>query len=68
MVQWVGLYASTAKGMSLIPDWGTKIPHSTRPKYICVLCLVLSCVRLFETPWTAALQAPLLWGFSRQEY
>ena len=30
-------------------------------------CL-LSCVRLFATPWTAAHQAPLSMGFSRQEY
>ena len=29
---------------------------------------LLSCVRLFETPWTAAYQAPLSMGFSRQEY
>ena len=28
----------------------------------------LSCVRLFATPWTVALQAPLSVGFSRQEY
>ena len=28
----------------------------------------LSCVRLFVTPWTAAYQAPLSMGFSRQEY
>ena len=28
----------------------------------------LSCVRLFTTPWTAAHQAPLSMGFSRQEY
>ena len=28
----------------------------------------LSCVRLFTTPWTAAYQAPLSIGFSRQEY
>ena len=28
----------------------------------------LSDVRLFETPWTAAYQAPLSMGFSRQEY
>ena len=25
-------------------------------------------VRLFETPWTIALQVPLSMGFSRQEY
>ena len=28
----------------------------------------LSRVRLFETPWTVAYQAPLSIGFSRQEY
>ena len=28
----------------------------------------LSCVRLLETPWTAAHQAPPSMGFSRQEY
>ena len=28
----------------------------------------LSCVRLFATPWSAAYQAPLSMGFSRQEY
>ena len=28
----------------------------------------LSRVRLFATPWTAAFQAPLPMGFSRQEY
>ena len=28
----------------------------------------LSCVWLFETPWTAAYQAPPSMGFSRQEY
>ena len=29
---------------------------------------LLSCVRLFVTPWTVARQAPLSMGFSRQEY
>ena len=33
----------------------------------CVLSL-FSCVQLFATPWTVALQAPLSTGFSRQEY
>ena len=28
----------------------------------------LSCVRLLASPWTAAFQAPLSMGFSRQEY
>ena len=29
---------------------------------------LLSCVRLFGTPWTIAHQAPQSMGFSRQEY
>ena len=29
---------------------------------------VLSCIRLFVTPWTVALQSPLSRGFSKQEY
>ena len=29
---------------------------------------MLSCVRLFATPWTVTRQAPLSLGFSRQEY
>ena len=27
VAQWLGLCASTAQGMGLIPGWGTKIPH-----------------------------------------
>ena len=29
---------------------------------------LLSCVRLFVTPWTVAYQAPLSMGFSQQKY
>ena len=29
---------------------------------------LLICIQLFVTPWTAAYQAPLSMGFSRQEY
>ena len=32
------------------------------------MCQLLSCVRLFVTPWTVAHQAPLSVEFSRQEY
>ena len=35
---------------------------------MCSVPQALSCVRLFATPWTAALQAPLSIEFSRQEY
>ena len=33
-----------------------------------VVVWLLSCVRLFVTPWTVALQALLSMGFFRQEY
>ena len=38
--------------------------------FVNVSCMLicLSHVRLFVTPWTVALQAPLSMGFSRQEY
>ena len=39
---------------------------STLLQYVCVCAL--SCVRLFEIPWTVAHQAPPSVGFSRQEY
>ena len=35
--------------------------------HLCVYA-VLSCIQLFETPWTVAHQAPLSMGFPRQEY
>ena len=28
-VWWLGLWGSTVGGMGLIPDWGSKMPHST---------------------------------------
>ena len=31
-VQWLRFHASNARGTSLIPGWGNKIPHVTRPK------------------------------------
>ena len=36
--------------------------------YYCLSAYSLSCVQLFETPWTAAHQALLSIGFSRQKY
>ena len=48
----------------------TSSPEGKRKKEnkALVLCLSLSRVQLFATPWTVALQAPLSMGFSRQEY
>ena len=42
-----------------------------RIRFLCVhvcVCLSLSCVRLYTTPWIVAGQVPLSVGFSRQEY
>ena len=36
--------------------------------YIFLEMVVLSCVRLFATPWKVALHAPLSMEFSRQAY
>ena len=44
---------------------GISFPHSHT--YVCMLSR-FSRVRLFATPWTAARQAPLSTGFSRQEH
>ena len=55
-----------------LPDPGIKTSFLTSPAlaggfFVCVLSH-FSCVRLFETLWTIAHQAPLSMGFSRQEY
>ena len=41
---------------------------NTNTKTIISLQKLLSCVRLFATPWTVAYQASPSMGFSRQEY
>ena len=41
---------------------------TTETVYVCMRVCSFSRVRLFATPWTAARQAPLSMGFSRQEY
>ena len=38
------------------------------PSSVKVKVKLLSCVRLFATPWIVARQDPLSMGFSRQEY
>ena len=43
--------------------------HALPSQYLVCACVKsLSCVQLFATPWTVALQAPVSMGFSRQEY
>ena len=43
-------------------------PGSQIPNHAKVKVKLLSCARLFVTPWTVAYHAPLSMGFSRQEY
>ena len=43
-------------------------PYMTTGKTISQSVQSLTRVRLFVTPWTAACQAPLSMGFSRQQY
>ena len=59
-----------------IPGWGAEVPHAWRSNTQNIKQKqygnqfnewVLSCVRLFTAPWTAAHQASLSMGFSRQE-
>ena len=47
---------------------GPKIDYPSEPNLITSVFCVLSCVQLFERPWTVALQAPLSMEFPRQKY
>ena len=47
---------------------GTPLQHVESSFLHAYMLSHFSSVRLFETPWTVALQAPLSMGFSRQEY
>ena len=61
------LHIKAHRGVSLPTDRNTKVCHT----YIAILMCLLSRfsrVWVFATPWTAAHQAPLSMGFSRQEY
>ena len=54
--------------MSVGQELGLSAGWTERLKRTKCLKDVLSCVRLFATPWTVAHQAPLPLEFSRQEY
>ena len=56
--------APEAGDLGLISGWGTKILHTL----LLLLLSHFSRVRLCVTPKTAAHQAPLSLGFSRQEH
>lgn len=38
VAHWLRLGASSARGMDLIPGWGTRIPHAVRPKTAIAEC------------------------------
>ena len=44
------------------------VGESKQLHILLLLLIRFSRARLCETPWTAAYQAPLFMGFSRQEY
>ena len=55
------------QGLKLPRKWKyVNLPHLNT--LCCVCVLVIDRVRLSATPWTAARQAPLSMGFSRQEH
>ena len=47
---------------------GDSYPGNLLPAATEIIVKLLSCVRLFATPWTVAYQVPPSMGFSRQEY
>ena len=81
LIPWDGLWAESSSrlcfllGSSWLTRGETCVSLSLEVQLVCLLPLsarsdvkLLSCVRLFETPWTAAYQAPPSMAFSRQEY
>ena len=64
---WIVLASRVCSEVTTVTSgWKPRMPVETSPA-LWGACSVVS-VRLFVTPWTAAPQAPLSMGFSRQEY
>ena len=62
----IQVYAPTSNTEEAEVEW---FYEHTAPTVSCaVLCVMLSRVQLFSTPWIVACQAPLSMGLSRQEY
>ena len=65
---WLNYHWKMIKFKNLDLDRGLMTTPLVTVSYTtCVCALPFSCVQLFVTPWTAALQALLSIGFSRQE-
>ena len=64
---WLAAVHGVAKSWTQLSDW-RNVQFDTERQKVKVKLKVLSPVWLFETPWTAACQAPLSMGVSRQEY
>ena len=50
MVQWLGLYTSTAGGTGLIPGWGTKIPPAMWHNQKIIVIITISYSNGARTP------------------
>ena len=62
-IPWGGKELDTTEQLHTHAPKATPAPHSQYPiKLYCVLCLVISHIQLFVTPWTTAHQAPLSMG------
>ena len=60
---------SFTASQSLLLHTKLRLPELIQRHSVHIVCAQsLSCVQLSATPWTAAHQAPLSMGFSRQEY
>ena len=70
VVQWLGLYTSTAEGVGSIPGWGTEIPRAVggqkkkRKHMSCQLCCFLLVDSSWESSniWTSVLPTCLTWA------
>ena len=70
---WLTLWPHRRQPTRLCRPWDSPGKNTGVGCHFLLQCIkvkvkMLSCVRLFGTPWTAAYQAPPSMGFSRQEY
>ena len=65
---WVNRLYFSGKGLAFMFSWGFVTLKRSHCMLLVFVCLSLSHIWLFATPWTAAIQASLSMGFSRQKY
>ena len=64
----LGLTSSDLSGACSVTSFRPNLSNHVLLHTLCCMLSRFSRVQLFATPWTAAHQAPLSMGFSRQEY